>query len=149
MKPIQLSKHVAAPVPEVFEVYTDLSRAAARIEGIVSLELLTQGPVAKGTRFRETRAMFKKETTEEMEITEFDAPSAYTVRGESCGTEFATSFRFTPDGDGTRVDMEVRARAMTFMAKLLSPLGSLMAGSMKKMMDKDLEDLKRAVEAQG
>ena len=148
MKPIQLSKHVAAPVARVFETHTDLSRAAERIEGIVRLEILTDGPVGQDTRFRETRVMFKKETTEEMEISHFDAPNSYTVHGESCGTEFETTFRFTPEGDGTRVDMTVVARALTLFAKLMSPLGALMAGSMRKMMDKDLEDLKRATEAQ-
>ena len=97
MKPIQLTTYVAAPVPAVFKVYTDLAKAAERVDGIVNLEILTEGPVAQGTRFRETRIMFKKESTLEMEISAFDEPHGYTVRGESCGTEFETRFRFSAD----------------------------------------------------
>ena len=92
--------------------------------------------------------MFKREATEEMWFAEFDPPRRYVVQGDTCGADFFTTFTFTPQGQGTKVDMEVRTKARTFMAKLMSPMGLLFAGSMKKLMQKDMDDLKRAAEAE-
>ena len=44
MSTITASTTVAAPPERVFEVYTDLAKAAERIPDITSLELLTDGP---------------------------------------------------------------------------------------------------------
>ena len=67
-----MTRHVSAPQAMVFEYVTDLRRAPERISGITKMEVLTEGPIRAGTRFKETRMMFKRECTEEMEMT-FDA----------------------------------------------------------------------------
>lgn len=149
MAGLTLTKQVEGSPEEVFAVFTDLEKAPERISGIVKLELLTDAPVGKGTRFRETRIMFKKEATEEMELCEFDPPRAYTVKCESCGCLYETAFRFTPEGPGTKVEMALNAKPITFFAKLMTPMAKLMLGSMRKAMDKDLEELKAAVESKG
>lgn len=137
-----LSVHIQSPPETVFEVFTDLERASERIPAIKSLEVLTDGPVGEGTRFRETRVMFGKEAAEEMEITRFEPGRGYAVTCGSCGAIFETSFTFTPENGGTRVDQHTSSRAVSLGAKLMSPLGFLMMGAMKKMMRKDLEALK-------
>jgi hypothetical protein len=43
--------------------------------------------------------------------------------------------------------MEMHSRPITFLAKLMSPLGKLMMGSMKKCIAKDMDDLRAAVES--
>lgn len=143
---LTITKRIERPVAAVFGVFTDLANAPKRIHGIKKLEVLTPGPVGVGTRFRETRIMFKREATEEMWITAFEPNRSYSVGGESCGCKFLTEFRFTPEGGGTRVDVEMRTLATTFFAKLMAPLGALMSGPMKKCFDQDLEDLKGALE---
>lgn len=142
-----LKSHVAASPAEVFAAYTDFERAPERVEGIQSIQMLTDGPVGAGTKFRETRIMFKREATEEMEITVFDPPREYTIEADSCGAHFATHFRFMADGKGgTDVTMDVRSKATSFGAKLFTPLGWLFGGMMKKAMQKDLDDLKKYLE---
>ena len=143
---IQTERFVTRPVEDVFAVFTDLDGAAERIRGIQKLEVLTEGPVGKGTRFRETRIMFRREATEEMEITDFRPNESYAIGAESCGCVYRTEFRFSPNGSGTQVQVEMDARPVSFLAKLMSPLGRLMAGSMKKCFDQDLDDLKAALE---
>lgn len=143
---LTIETEVAAPIERVFEAMTDLRNAPARCSGIKSLELLTEGPVGAGTRFRETREMFGKEAVEEMEVTAFTPPSSYTVEGDSCGAHFTSTFTFTPHGDGTRVVMQMTSRANTVMAKLMTPVGWLFRGVMKKAIRKDLDDLKAYVE---
>jgi uncharacterized protein YndB with AHSA1/START domain len=141
------TKQIDAPLASVFALFTDLEQAAGRIAAITRLEVLTPGPVGVGTRFRETRKMFGREHSEEMEITAFDAGHSYEVTCQSCGAEYRTLFRFTPEGAGTRVDLEFQTRALSLFAKLMKPLGFLMMGTMKKCMDQDLEDLKKAAKA--
>jgi len=149
MAKISLSKSLNAPVERVFQAFTDFERAADRIDAIQGLEVLTEGPVGVGTRFRETRIVFKKEATEEMLITGFDAPNSYTVGCESCGAVFETVYRFAPEGPGgaaTRVEVDFVAKPVTLLAKLMSPLSLLMIKSCGKAMEQDMEDLRRVVE---
>lgn len=140
---------VSAPQAAVFEVFSDLDRAAERISGIVHLEKLTDGPMAKGTRFRETRVVFKRQVTEEMEVTDFEAPRRYVVGAEMCGCTYSTTFHFVPNGTVTDVEVEVVARPVSFMAKLTAPIASMMFPKMMaKCFAKDLGDLKKAVEGE-
>ena len=147
MTSLRITKHIAAPPERVFQLSTDLDGWSERISGIVRVEKLTDGPVGVGTRFRETRVMFKKETTEEMEFTVFEPNQAYAVGAISCGCQFETRFDFVPDQGGTRVEMKMESKPLTFMAKLMSPIGALMAGSMRKLLEKDLDELKAAAES--
>jgi carbon monoxide dehydrogenase subunit G len=147
MAQLSLKKHVTAPPEVVFEVFSNLEQAASRVRGIVSLDILTEGPVGVGTRFRETRVMFKKESTEELEIIAFDPPRSYTVAAKSCGAEFKSVFRFAPNDAGTDVYFDFETKPVSFGAKLMSPLTKLMMGPMKRVMEEDLDDLRDAAEA--
>ena len=144
---IETTHHIAAPPEQVFAYATDLPRFAERVESIVRAEVLTEGPVGVGTRFRETRVVFKREATEEMEFVAFDAPNGYAVACDSCGTKYLSTFTFTPSGDGTDVHMSFEATPYKLSAKIM---GFLMRGMLKhcaKSMVKDLDDLARAIEA--
>lgn len=147
MANVNFTKHIKANPDRTFEIFTDFESAERRIEGIKKLELLTDGPIGKGTRFRETRTMFGKETTEEMEITDFRPGRSYTVGGESCGSVWSSTFKFAPNDDGTEVSMEMSFRPVSMFAKVMSPLSFLFIGTCKKMMEKDLEDLRKAAES--
>ena len=72
-------KHIEAPLDKVFSAATDIPRWPERIRGIEKVELLTDGPMALGTRFRQTRTFLNRQATEEMEVTAFDPPNAYAV----------------------------------------------------------------------
>lgn len=137
---------VAAPPAETFAVFADIEHAAGRIKEIVRIEKLTPGPVGVGTRFRETRVMFKREATETFEFTEYTPGVAYAFKGVNCGMEYRCRFAFAPEGAGTRVDVTLEIRAMTLWAKLFTPLAYLMRGMMRRCMAGDLDQLRAAVE---
>ena len=144
---ISISKSIAAPPAEVFDRITDLHQAAERIEDIQQIEILTDGPIGVGTRFRETRLMFGKPCTEQMEITQFDAPHSYTVEAESCGARMISRFDVKAEGDGSRVVMNMESRPLTWMAKLMTPITSVdVSGMMKKCLEKDLDSIKANIE---
>jgi carbon monoxide dehydrogenase subunit G len=147
MAEVKLVKHVQAPPDKVFRIASDFAEAAERIEGIQRVELLTPGPVRLGTRFRETRLMFGREATEEMEVTAFDPPHSYTLGCESHGCRYAAEFRFTASGTGTEVAMEFKATPLTFLAKAMAVAMAPMIRQVADVCAKDLDDLKRAVES--
>jgi uncharacterized protein YndB with AHSA1/START domain len=146
MTGITVSRVVNAPVGEVFRAFTDFANAAQHVSGIERVEMLTDGPVGVGTRFKETRIMFKKEATEEMEVTEYEVPERCVLAAHSCGSDYRSEFRFAAEGSGTRVTFLFEARPVSFFAKLFAPLGKLMMGTMVKMIEKDIDDLQAKVE---
>lgn len=147
MATVTSSIEVKATPERTFAAFTDLRNAAGRVRGIKKLDVLTDGPIGKGTRFRETRVMFGREATEEMEITDFQPGKSYTVGGISCGAEFATTFRFTPASGGTRVEFELAFRPVSVFAKLMAPLSGMMMGPMKKVVEQDMDDMRKIAEA--
>lgn len=149
MPSVQCNVRIDAPAERVFEVFADLRGATGRIQAIRRLEVITEGPVGKGTKFRETRVMFGKEATATLEITGFDPPRSYTVEAESCGVRYISRFDFKPQGSATLVEMSFRATPISLAAKLMSPVTSLMFGSCRKMMARDMNDLRAAIEAAG
>lgn len=146
MPSLTVQTHIDAPPQRVFAVFTDLARAAENMQGVKRLDVLTDGPIGKGTRFRETRVMFGREATEEMEITAFEPDQSYTVGCDAHGAHYVTRFDFHPDGEGTRVEMCFGVTPLSLFARLLSPLSRFMMGGLKKALDQDLSDLKAAVE---
>lgn len=147
MGTLVVERTITAPQEKVFDAFADFRNGHKRIEAITRMEVLTEGPIRKGTRFRETRVMFKKEHTEEMEVVEYTPHSSYTLRCDSCGARYETQIRFEPATSGTTcVSMHMNWTALTFLAKLMSPLGRLMMGSLKKCLAKDLDDMARTLE---
>ena len=146
MAGITLTRQIAAPVDAVYREFTDIANVWEHIEDITKIEMLTDGPLRAGTRFRETRIMFKKPTTEEFEVTAVEPNKRFAMTSESCGCRYDMEPRFTADGDGTRVDFAMSAKPLTFVAKLMTPLGWLMQGMMKKCIAKDFDQLQARVE---
>jgi carbon monoxide dehydrogenase subunit G len=146
MPQIKMTRRIAAPIDTVYSLFTDVKNVWEHIDGIEKIEMLTDGPVREGTRFRETRIMFKKPTTEEFEVTAIEPNKRFAMTSESTGCRFEAEHRFTPDGNGTRVDFEINAKALTFGAKLMTPLMYLMQGTMKKCMNRDFDQLQARAE---
>lgn len=137
---------INAPIGRVFEVFSDIEHAAERIQAITRVEILSEVREGKGTKWRETRKIYGKEATEEMEITDFQPNKRYTVEANSHGTLYITVFEFTAIEGGAKVTIEFEGKPLTFASKAMSALGPLMAGQVKKGLDSDLKDLKAACE---
>ncbi len=144
---LTITESVAAPPERVFGLATDLAGCAERVAGIDSVEVLTDGPFAIGTRWRETRTMMGKRATEEMWITALEPGRSYTAEAESCGCHYTSVLTCEPDGEGTRLSLTFEGQPLTLTSKLLSPLGWLMKGQVRSMLAADLADLRRAAEA--
>ncbi len=148
MARFEMTQFVEAPVERVFQIASDIPNCAQRISGIARVEMLTDGPVGVGTRWRETRKFGKHEAVETLSITAFEPDRSYTVGCTSCGCTYATTFHFEPQIGGTNVRMAMDCRPVTLFARVVSPITGLIFGPMmKKCLRKDLEELKAAAEA--
>lgn len=146
---LKCSRAIRAPVARVFEVATDLRGAPGRVKAITKLEVLTDGPVGRGTRFRETRRMFGHEATEEMEITSFDPPRSWTFECTNHGCHYRSEFRVLPKAEGSELVMVFQGRPLTLGARVM---GFLMKPFAKKLMascSKDLDDIAAIAEGRG
>jgi carbon monoxide dehydrogenase subunit G len=148
MSGITVSRDVAAPVDAVWAVITDLEASAARISAIDKVEVLTDGPFAVGTRWRETRTMFGKQATEEMSVSAIDPGRSYTVVADSHGAHYESAFIVEPTDAGSRLTMTFDGQATSAVGKVMSALtGWIFKGATTKALAKDLDEIAAAAEA--
>jgi uncharacterized protein YndB with AHSA1/START domain len=147
MPRVRFERHVDAPPERVFALASNFPHAAEHVSGIARVEMLTEGPVGVGTRFRETRVMFGREATEEMEVTAFDPPRSYALGCENHGTRYHSEVRVVPCGDGEtgcHLELDFEATPLTLPAKVMT---FLMKPMMKRLLGgigRDLDDIARA-----
>ena len=146
MRPLSESIEIAASPERTFEALSDLASHAELFDAILRIEVLTDGPVGVGTRFRETRVMFKKEASEEMEITSFDPPNGYVTEAHNHGAHYISTWTVKAQGDGAVVERRFEARTGLLMSILFAPMALLMKKAMVKALRADLESLKAALE---
>ncbi len=134
-------QHLVKADPDTtFRVFADIPNTATMIAGIDSIEMLSEGPVGIGTRWRETRIMMGKVATEEMWVTGFDPPRSYVVEAESHGTHYHSRYDFEPAEGGTRVTLRFEGRPQSIAAKLMTIVGYLFMGQIRKMLAQDMAD---------
>ncbi len=146
MSKLQIQETIQAPIEKVFARATDFANAAQVIQGIDKIEILSDGPVGPGTRFKETRILFGREATEEMTIGRWAPPHSYTLDAASHGCRYESHYQFKKADSATEVTMTFTATPLTTFAKIMAFLTKPLLKSMVKMCAKDLADLKKAVE---
>jgi carbon monoxide dehydrogenase subunit G len=134
---------IARPVEQVFDFATDLANAKVLLPNITKVELLTEGGLKPGAKFRETRVMNGKERSAVIEVVEHQRPTVHAAKAAMLGMAATYRFRFFADGTGTRVEMEAEVTG-NFLWWLF--LG-LMSRAMEKEDGEYLNRLKAGVEA--
>lgn len=149
MASVTVTEHIRAPREQVFAKLIDYENFPDFISAITSVELLTEGEIGVGTRFRETRVMFGKEASEEMEIVEFERPSRLVYTAASHGCRYRSTHELVEKNGGTELSLHFEGKGISFVGKLMSGLmGWMMSSACRKAIAKDFSDLKRALEAE-
>jgi carbon monoxide dehydrogenase subunit G len=141
---IMVSREVAASQGRIWEIVTDLDGSSAVLSAVERVERLDDRPgFAVGTRWRETRTMFGKQATEEMEVTEVDAPHRYTVIAASGSTTYTSTITVESlDSDRCQLSMTFAGRSNGVVGRLLAAtLGRLFAGATRRALRRDLDDI--------
>jgi carbon monoxide dehydrogenase subunit G len=141
---MELHRPVAAPPEVLWQVITDLQGSADFVSGIDAVELVAgAGSFGIGTRWRETRTMFRRSATEEMEVTGVDEGRSYTVESDAAGAHYAWTISIVPAGEQTsELAMQFGGQPRSLPAKIMAAtIGRLFVGSTRKAIRADLDDM--------
>lgn len=146
---LAVSRVIPAPVEHVWDVLTDMSRLASRLSGVRSLHIMTSGPYAVGTRWRETRTFFGLAGTEEMWVRRNDPLRSTVIEASSHGTDYSTTWTLTATAEGTELSMTFTGTSPDggiagTLSRVLGPLG---LRATRKAMEQDFDDIERAAVA--
>lgn len=148
MKPILLAVEVAAPCDRVWSMVTDIAGAPTNIPAIKSVEFTGPAREGLGTRWRETRVMFGREVTEQLEITEWMPPREYVVTSQNHGCGNRCAVRVRPNGGGAQLEYEFRITAHSLFARILTGVMlPFMRGAIRKALAADLAAIKTRCES--
>ena len=139
---------IKAPKEKVWKVITDIENSVNTISGIDKIEILNKPKdTVVGLKWKETRTIFGKTATETMWITEATENNYYQTRAESNGAIYQTILKLSEKDDTTFLTMEFSTEAISLKGKIMAFIfGRMLNKSMKKLIEKDLIDIKTTVE---
>ena len=107
---------IPRPIDETFAFVSDFRNAAKWDPRTYAAEKTTDGPIGVGTRFMLTGGMMPGSVVKRLHlpvsvagmslpygVVAFDAPNAFTLKGESGMLRWCDHLEFTADGDSTRL----------------------------------------------
>lgn len=144
MDTLELTREVTAPSDVVWQVLTDLEGCPSFISGIESVKRLDdRAGFGVGTRWRETRVLFGKRATEEMEVSAVDERRSYTVEADGAGAHYVSTMGVEATGEGrSRLVSTFGAVPTGAFSRLRSrTVGKLFEGATRKAMEQDLDDI--------
>ncbi len=146
---VELQRHTSADPSDVWAVVTDLEGSVETLSGVTEVQRLDSGAgFGVGTRWRETRVLFGKEASEEMEVTAVDEGHSYTVEADNHGTHYVSRLIVEPAAGGSTVRMTFGAeQAGRFNRILARTVGKAFEGATRKALEQDLDDIAAAAEA--
>jgi carbon monoxide dehydrogenase subunit G len=151
MSELSVSREVAVPPDQLWELITDLDRAPEVISAVTSIRRLDQGRSFEvGTKWEETRTILGRDTTEVLEVVEVDPGRSYTVEAESLGAGFRSVITIEPSPLGSVITMSFSSEPSGAVSRVLAgTVGKLFEGGTRKALVRDLEDIAAVAETQG
>ena len=145
---VTVSEEIDAPRERIWHLITDIDTWSDTISGIVSIEVLERPDTGVvGLKWRETRVMFGKEADETMWISAAEPSQWYETAAESHGSKYSTRLSLDDANGKIRLTMSFSAEPTTTAAKLMSLLSFMFNGTMRKLLQKDLIDVRLAAES--
>jgi len=135
--------YIEASVETVFNVASDFNNSVFIMDNVVGIELLTEGPVQKGTKVKEVRDVRGRTIESIIVFTEFVANQKYSVTSENNGIFIEYHYSFHPQERGTVVNFEGFIRTKGFKNALLKPI---VTAIIKKEDGDHLDRLKEFIE---
>ncbi len=137
----EVSIHLNCPPRDVFAFLVDSQKLLEWQSDLVESEILTQGPLRAGSRFREIRRMGPRETEIRGEISEFASDRLLATHTET-KPEAGVRYVLEPEDGGTRLHYELSVKAMGMM-RLMQPM---ISRSIQKGTEANLQKLRQLVE---
>ncbi|WP_211879670.1 SRPBCC family protein [Pseudarthrobacter albicanus] len=159
-----LTQHIKAPADRVWAVVSDIPGSAATLSAIDSVQMLTAGPYAEGTRWKETRTMMGRSETVELWVAQCEPPSAgrdggarggttggsTTVKARQAGADYTSRFALAERDGGTDLTLTFGAevikptRLSRIMMAVFGPIGMRIT---RKALARDLAEIAAKAES--
>ncbi|WP_165368456.1 SRPBCC family protein [Serinicoccus sediminis] len=151
---VRVDRRVEAPAAAVWAVVTDLDRLQERLSQVTDLHVITPGPYAIGTGWRETRRMMGASDTQEIWVVDNDPERQTVTEARSGSTTYRTVLSLEPldDGAATRVSLHFTASTpdpgalQRLAVRVVGPLGLKLT---EKALRTELDDLAAAAQQVG
>lgn len=153
-----LTQHVNAPADKVWAVLSDIPGSAATLSSIDSIQMLTEGPYAEGTRWKETRTMMGRAETVELCVAVCEPPAprgggivgTTTVKALQGGADYTTRFALAERDGGTDLTVTFGAEVVkpTRLSKIvMAVFGPLGMRITRKALARDLAEIAAKAES--
>lgn len=106
MADFQSSIIIHKPVEEVFNYILDVDHIPNIMPNVVRLEMVTEAPIRKGSKFIETRSIRGRKAQAEIEVVQFDRNKRYSTISVANGITITYKYSFEPIDEGTQVQFE-------------------------------------------
>ena len=146
---IEVERTTTASPADVWAVVTDLEGSVETLSAVTAVERLDDGNgFGEGTRWRETRSMFGKEASEELEVTHVEEGRSYTVEADNRGTHYSSQLLVEPTDGGSTIRMTFGAEQDGRFGRVLArTVGRAFEGATRRALEQDLEDIATAAES--
>ena len=135
--------YIDASVETVFKAASDFNNAVFIMDNVVGIDILTEGPVQKGTKIKEVREVRGRTIESILIFTEYVANQKYSVKSENNGIFIEYHYSFRSHDSGTVVNFEGFIHTKGFKNTLLKPI---VTAIIKKEDGDHLERLKEFIE---
>jgi len=145
-----LTQHIHASPEKVWSVISDIPGSPATLSGVDSVQMLSDGPYAEGTRWKETRTMMGRSETVEMWVAQADPPRSTTVKALQGGADYTSRFSLAERDGGTDLTLTFGADVVkpTLVSKITMALFGKIGMSMtRKALSKDLAEIAAKAES--
>ena len=128
---------------DCWALITNVVEYPTLIESYEALELETDGHEGLGARWKQTRTVFGRSHSQDIEVTEWKPPESVTHEAYEGGTHYRTSYRLIPNHDEGQTDVEVTftVEATGFARLILAMFGQRLVDNTGAQVEKDLNDL--------
>ena len=141
MPSFALSLQIARRPDEVFAYLTDVDRLPEWQSTAVEAE--ADGPVELGSRIRERRTFMGRDVKSELEVTAYEPPRRFDVRGRAGPVGFAIAHALEPSPTGTHLGVKVDVRLGAMMRIAAAGLLKLAEREFRSDLDRLKELLER------
>ena len=146
---IEVKRYLDASPAEIFATVSDLESWPEIVRSVLKIDLLTDGPVGQGTRLRETRVIFSRTSTHDMEVANFDRP--HRLRLAVTNPDIYYELDHVVDrvfGAASRVLLIFRTRPESAVGRAVHPfMTPFMEITLRDELERDLTDLVAAVKS--
>lgn len=138
---ITVSRPVAAAPHLLFAVIADIRSRSRVITAVSRVEMLSEGPVQLGTRFREWRIVGGREHGSVFSVTAVEAPRTLTLKGERDGMEFIVAYRIEGLDVGSRLTLTFRRDRAPLAIRLRDLARALTRRGIRQDLERELADI--------